>query len=128
KILAPAYRGVIRALHTSTLQKLRLRHEDDTDFDVQRGREAGGNDGPGEAGKLQAGRRRGARTSQSSPACSLPACCKRPEAVYASWLMSSNSGRYIATTMPPTTTPRKQIRIGSSSVSSPAMATSTSSS
>ena len=47
---------------------------------------------------------------------------------YDKWLIKSNSGMYIETTMPPTTTPRTQIRAGSRIVRSPATATSTSSS
>ena len=43
-------------------------------------------------------------------------------------LIKSKIGMYIAMTMPPTTPPRSAIMIGSSSVSSPATATSTSSS
>ena len=45
-----------------------------------------------------------------------------------SLLIMSKIGMYIAMTMPPTTTPRKAIMIGSSSVSRPATAVSTSSS
>ena len=47
---------------------------------------------------------------------------------YASLLIRSKIGRYIAMTMPPTTPPRNAIMIGSSSVSRPATAVSTSSS
>jgi hypothetical protein len=43
-------------------------------------------------------------------------------------LIRSKIGMYIAMTMPPTTPPRKAIITGSSSVSRPATATSTSSS
>src|SRR6185503_13463008 len=46
----------------------------------------------------------------------------------ASWLIRSKIGRYIAMTMPPTTPPRNAIMSGSSSVSRPATAVSTSSS
>ena len=49
-------------------------------------------------------------------------------APYASLLIRSKIGRYIAMTMPPTTPPRNAIMIGSSSVSRPATAVSTSSS
>ena len=47
---------------------------------------------------------------------------------YVSLLIRSKIGRYIAMTMPPTTTPSRAIMIGSSSVSRPATAVSTSSS
>ena len=47
---------------------------------------------------------------------------------HVSLLIKSKIGRYIAMTMPPTTMPRIAIMIGSSSVSSPATAVSTSSS
>ena len=51
-----------------------------------------------------------------------------PIAVYVSLLIKSKIGRYIAITMPPTTTPSSAIITGSSSVNRPATATSTSSS
>ena len=44
------------------------------------------------------------------------------------WLIKSKMGKYIETTMPPTTTPRKRIRIGSIKVIKLATAVSTSSS
>ena len=47
---------------------------------------------------------------------------------YCTALIMSKIGRYIATTMPPTTTPRNTIMIGSISASSPPTAASTSSS
>ena len=47
---------------------------------------------------------------------------------YVNLLIKSKIGMYIAMTMPPTTTPRTAIMIGSSSVSRPATAVSTSSS
>jgi len=47
---------------------------------------------------------------------------------YCTALIMSKIGRYIATTMPPTTTPRKTIIIGSRSESRPLTAASTSSS
>ena len=47
---------------------------------------------------------------------------------YCTALIMSKIGRYIATTMPPTTTPRNTIMIGSRSDSSPLTAASTSSS
>jgi hypothetical protein len=49
-------------------------------------------------------------------------------ALYASLLIRSKIGMYIAMTIPPTTTPRKAIMTGSISVRSPATAASTSSS
>jgi hypothetical protein len=58
----------------------------------------------------------------------LPRPIARPRTYYVSFEIKSKIGMYIAMTMPPTTTPRIAIMIGSSSVSRPATAVSTSSS
>ena len=54
--------------------------------------------------------------------------CNRQFSTYVSLLIMSKMGMYIATTMPPTITPRNAIITGSINVSMPATAVSTSSS
>jgi hypothetical protein len=73
--------------------------------------------------------------AQRSAATVLPGSCPGVVRVlgiepspYVSFEIKSKIGMYIAMTIPPTVTPRTAIMIGSSSVSSPATAVSTSSS
>ena len=70
---------------------------------------------------------RNAKEPVGSPTGSLLRDPRRP-GIYPAAFTMSKIGRYIDTTMPPTTTPRKTIIIGSISASSPLTAASTSSS
>jgi hypothetical protein len=65
--------------------------------------------------------------TKSGPALAGPLSHPKAKA-YCTALIMSKIGRYIATTMPPTTTPRNTIITGSISASSPDTAASTSSS
>jgi hypothetical protein len=70
-----------------------------------------------------------ARHPDAPEAPAEPGAPEEPEAPYpVSLLIMSKIGMYIATTMPPTMTPRNAIITGSISVSMPATAVSTSSS
>ena len=74
--------------------------------------------------------RRSARSASVTTSALIPRSFRghSVKPCYVSLLMRSKIGRYIAMTMPPTMMPRNAIMIGSSSVSSPATAVSTSSS
>ncbi len=72
-------------------------------------------------------RTRGRGTKKGGPN-GPPFCILPPTWPYCTALIMSKIGRYIATTMPPTTTPRNTIIIGSRSERRPETAASTSSS